>query len=476
MNRRQFLGFGMGIAGAAGMGVTANLSQSKARAEYAPIEGVSPDQAVDLRNAAVNRAYDYLSFAMDAYQRGRTLRLVQSYSDSQGLGSTAFVPDNAYAILAYLERARAQDVARAMLLGDSFLYAQTNDPTYDDGRVRQAYWVGPFTLSNAHNDSYFVREDGRVNLVGAPWFFQGSSVSDMSWVGIALAHLYARTGRPRYLQGSLRLARWIVDNAFDTEGLGGYSAGVDRNNHRLSSKLTEHNVDVYGFFTNLLAPLTGNAGWKIRGRHALEFVERMWNAADGFFYTGSNDGKTIDTVVVLEEVQSESYLALLDRRYADALDWTKTNLIGTDTPQSLNSSLKGNLRLSGVSFSGVSRRATERASPTDPLPDPDAVWWEGTAQMAAALLARGQGARRDLPTFNGDLATASEYISQITLAQSALGLGQKINGLAIPDGSGVVAASSVLNTGTGFSYYPNMHLAATTWYLIAAAASNPYQL
>ena len=96
--------------------------------------------------------------------------------------------------------------------------------------------------------------------------------------------------------------------------------------------------------------------------------------------------------------------------------------------------------------------------------------------MAAALLARGQGARRDLPTFNGDLATASEYISQITLAQSALGLGQKINGLAIPDGSGVVAASSVLNTGTGFSYYPNMHLAATTWYLIAAAAGNPYQL
>jgi hypothetical protein len=34
-------------------------------------------------------------------------------------------------------------------------------------------------------------------------------------------------------------------------------------------------------------------------------------------------------------------------------------------------------------------------------------------------------------------------MSQIILAQSALGLGQKINGLAIRDGSGVVAASSV---------------------------------
>jgi hypothetical protein len=51
-----------------------------------------------------------------------------------------------------------------------------------------------------------------------------------------------------------------------------------------------------------------------------------------------------------------------------------------------------------------------------------------------------------------------------------------VNGLAIPEGSGVVAASNILNTGTGFSYYPNVHLAATSWYLIAASSGNPYQL
>jgi len=343
--------------------------------------------------------------------------------------------------------------------------------------VRQAYWVGPFTLPYASNDSYFVRGDGSVNPVGAPWFFQGSSVSDMSWVAIALARLFARTRKSRYLEGSRRLGNWIVDNAFDTAGLGGYSFGVDGKNNRLNLvKLTEHNVDVYGLFTNLLAPLTGDANWARRGRHALEFIERLWSAQGGFFYTGSNDGKTIDTAVVLEEVQSESYLALLDRRYEDALDWTKTNLIATDTPQSLNASLTGNLRLSGVSFSSVSRHATERANPGDPLPDPDAVWFEGTAHMAAALLARRRGARHELPTFHGDVATASEYSSQIILAQTELGQSQTVNGLAIPDGSGVVAASSVLNSGTGFSYYPNVHLAATSWYLIAASAGNPYRL
>ena len=383
--------------------------------------------------------------------------------------------DNVLAILAYLVRGQGDDVSRAMLLGDSLLYAQTHDPI-SDGRVRQAYWVGPFTLPFARSDSFFVRADGSVNLVGAPWFFTGSSVSDMSWVGIGLAQLFARTGASRYLDGALRLGRWIVDHAFDTVGLGGYSFGVDGDNRRLSSrKLTEHNVDVYGLFTHLLAPLTGDPTWTDLGRHALAFIERMWNADRGFFYTGSSDGATIDTAVVLEEVQSEGYLALLDPRYAGALDWTRTNLIATDTPQSLHASFRGNLRLSGVTFSDVSRRATDRASPTDALPDPDAVWLEGTSHMAAALAARGRAAADDLPTFHGDAATAAEYLDHVVLARDALGRGQTVNGLAIPEGSGVVAASSVLNTGTGFSYYPNLHLGATAWYLIAASKGNPYR-
>jgi hypothetical protein len=129
-----------------------------------------------------------------------------------------------------------------------------------------------------------------------------------------------------------------------------------------------------------------------------------------------------------------------------------------------------------VTFSDVSRRSTERATAGDQLPDPDAVWLEGTPHMAAALLARRRGARRDPPTFHGDVVTASEYVSHIILAQTEFGRGQTVNALTIPDGSGVVAASSVLNTGTGFSYYPNVHLGATSWYLLAAAAGNPYRL
>src|SRR5260370_41935031 len=137
----------MGRVGAAGMGVTASPGETKAWADDAPTEDGAASDALGRRNGSVNRAYDYLSFAMDAYQQGQTPRLVQSYSDSQGLGGTAFVYDNALTILAYLARGRGDDVARAMLLGDSFLYAHTHDPTYADRPVRPTHRVRPFTLA-----------------------------------------------------------------------------------------------------------------------------------------------------------------------------------------------------------------------------------------------------------------------------------------------------------------------------------------
>src|SRR5258708_39428232 len=111
----------MGVVAAAGIGVSANPNEAKAWTDNAPTEDTPASNALRQRNGSVNRAYDYLSFAMDAYQQGQTPRLVQSFSDSQELGSTAFVYDNALTILAYLERGKSDDVARAMLLGDSFL-------------------------------------------------------------------------------------------------------------------------------------------------------------------------------------------------------------------------------------------------------------------------------------------------------------------------------------------------------------------
>ena len=471
MNRRQFLGLSAGIAGVTGGVATTGLGGATASAEE-----TGSVQAGNGSSEAVDRAYDYLTRAMDAYQQGTTIRIIQSYSDQLRQGSTAFTYDNSLAIIAYLERRTHDALVRAKLLGDSLLYAQAHDPVYSDGRLRQAYWVGPFNQPDSHNDAYFVRPDGTVNLVLAPWFFLGSSVGDMAWASIALARLFAQTDEGRYLDGALRLARWIVDHAYDVVGLGGYSFGVDANNKRITGiKSAEHNIDVYGLFNNLLAPLTGDRAWVDLGRHALEFVARLWNPQGGFFWSGSNDGTTITTESIAEDVQSWSFLALRDPRYASALEWAKTNLATTDTPQSPHSSLTGNLRLSGVTFSSVSRKASEPPFPADPPPDPDAVWFEGVGHLAAALFDRGRRASQDIPTFHGDRATATEYLTHAALAQSELSKGQTVGGVAIPDGRGVLAASSPLNTGFGFSYLPVLSVGATSWCLIAAMAANPYQ-
>jgi len=152
MNRRQFSWLAMSTAGAMGLAATVEACGADASSQNG-----DTSRASEARKNSVNRAYRYISTAMDAYQQAQTLRLIQSFTDSQGLGSTGFVYDNSLAILAYLNRAKGDDVARARLLGDSFLCAQTHDETYADGRVRQAYWVGPFTLSYASND---VRNKG----------------------------------------------------------------------------------------------------------------------------------------------------------------------------------------------------------------------------------------------------------------------------------------------------------------------------
>ena len=203
----------------------------------------------------------------------------------------------------------------------------------------------------------------------------------------------------------------------------------------------------------------------------------MWNNSGDFFWTGTaTDGVTINTSNIPEDVQTWSYLALLKNAYAASIDWVKTNLLTVDTPQTINSKLTGALRIEGLTFASLSLRALTPSASYDQPPDPNAVWLEGTAHTAAALLARHSPTREDSATFYGDLATAYFLLDNIRLAQSKLGTSQTVGGSAITNGEGIVASSSVCNTGFGSSYYPNLHIGATGWYLLAGQDANPFQL
>lgn len=399
---------------------------------------------------SLRRAVTFLQQVTDAYQASGP-RLVQSYDDRSGLGDIGFIYDNALTTIALLS---SGDLARAQAIGDALLYAQDHDEKFTDGRLRQAYHAEAFV--NPNGTAHFGWEFGLV----------GTAVGDMSWTGIALAQLARRTGRSRFLAGAIRIGRWIVDHTYSEGGLGGYTFGETAG--LTDHKSTEHNIDVYAFFT-LLFQLTRDAAWRRRAQHAWDFVESVWNDDDGFFWTGSDDGSTINKnpLQLPLDVQTWSWLAARRRPYARALDWARTNLATTDNPLRTNSALTGNYAVSGVGFASGTFRTdvtnTIGGLNYTPRPDSGAVWFEGTGQLALALADRNRGE---------DRARADELLTEIRSAQTTLGVGQTFGGQDAP--GGVVAASSPLDTGFRFGYYQQRHVAATSWYVFAATGFNPY--
>jgi hypothetical protein len=216
---------------------------------------------------------------------------------------------------------------------------------------------------------------------------------------------------------------------------------------------------------------SNGSSWASLAQHALSFVLAMYNSTDGYFFTGTlGDQITINTYPIPEDCQTWSYMAMLNNNYKHTIDWALTNLQTTDTASAPNSSLTGDQKITGLAFD------TASFAPILPGCDPNAVWLEGTSHTVAALVARAAAGRDSLPTLIKDLTTAIGFAGQIQTAQSELGSGQTVNGVTIPVGNGLVASTSVMDTGFYYTYGPSLHIGATGWYLIAAQGGNPFQL
>ncbi|MFC8517216.1 Tat pathway signal sequence domain protein [Streptomyces sp. NPDC057257] len=448
VSRRALIGTGVGVGAAVLTGA-----------------GTATARAAEARSSAPTRAAGFLAAAMDAYPEYGPVRLAQSYTDQAGLFSTAFTYDNALAVLAHLASGTADGQARAVVLGDALLYAQAHDPGHDDGRLRQAYNVGPYTFydGSAQPDG-FVRADGTAN-VGTQFGFTGTAVGDMAWAGIALAALAGRTGERRFLTGAVRIGEWIERTGRTDEPLGGYKFGVNGADEKLPFTSTEHNTDLLGLFGRL-ARLTGDRVWLERRARAEAFVKKMWEPSGGFFYTGTDDGVTINRSPVPEDTQTWTYLALNSPAHARSLDWAAEQLAVLDTAERRNSTVPAGQSYEGVTFSSAGLLANEDAPIADgqPKPDRNGVWFEGTVHLALAL--RTRRAR-------GDEARARRLLASVERAQELLGGAQTLGSRAVPERSGVVSASSPLDTGFGFGYYPYRHTGATAWYLLAVSRANP---
>ncbi|HKF48771.1 MAG TPA: hypothetical protein VKB38_15540 [Terracidiphilus sp.] len=459
ISRRRFFGYGLGAAVVGAAPLTAAKT-----ALAAP----TPAQEAEAFFQSIANAARFQNMMMDSYATGATVRLIQSYADQSGLESTAFTYDNAVSIHAYLLEGSADSLSRANVLGQGLIYAQANNFPFNDGRFAQAYFVNTASGSGAF-----------ITPAAFPFFFYTSAVGDQAWAGMALAQLYARTQNAAYLTAALSVANWIVNNTYDTQGPGGYRFGANINQFNQSvpspnGKSTEHNIDTYAFFAMLDAlthhgSASNGMSWSALAAHALGFVAAMYNASGPFFWTGTlGDQVSINYYPIPEDCQTWSYLATLNSQYEQTIDWALANLQATDTASAPHSSLTGSESFTGMVFDSASLNTTAF--------DPDAVWLEGTSHTIAALTARAFTGRETFQKRLQDLQTAAHFVNICETAQTELGAGQTVAGVTIPTGQGLVASTSVMDTGFGYTYGPSKHIGATGWYLIAAFAGNPFRL
>jgi hypothetical protein len=366
-------------------------------------------------SGSVSKAYEFLRLMMDRYVKGSTTRLIQSFDGGPLKKFTdAVTYDDALFVDAMLAQGTPDDISRSEVVGNAFLYVQAHDKA-GDGRLRAAY--APKPLLNPGDVA--VRDNT-------------SDVGNMAWVGQALVQLYAKTSNTAYLTGATAIAQWLQTNTYDARGAGGYTGGYTARGSKIEWKSTEHNLDMYAFFS-MLAVESGQSEWAAHAAWAKQFVASMWDRQAGRFYAGTgNDGKTPNKPFKPEDVNSWSYLAFQNPVWAAAPSWDVTNLA-----------------VSKGGFSGVSFCSGDRSG----------VWFEGTGHLADAL---------ELRNASGDQPIAQMYMSDIAYAQS--------NG-PNTDGLGIIAASkNGLSDCDGGKYYASLHVGATAWYVMAAGQTNPFEL
>jgi hypothetical protein len=362
--------------------------------------------------APLDNAYSFIDTMMDLHAQGTTLRLAQSFVATPTFdgGDISYTYDDAVLIAALLARGTADDLARAKVLGDSLVYAQDHDPAAD-GRVRDSYHADPF-----------IKHDGTPDIAT-----KSSYTGNIAWAGLALMQLYRATKDETYRTAAQKLASFIVANAFDTRGKGGFTGGLTASGGKLLWKSTEHNIDCHALFRML--------GDKANAAHALRLVKAMWSKRGGYYFIGTGtDGKTINhDDPTPEDVQTWSFLSTGIEKHKGSIDWALANLSAT----------------SG-GFSGLSFEVRDRSG----------VWFEGTAHAAAALEARGTG---------DDLNAAQLLLNDIEVGQ-----------VSAPnaDGNGIAAASKdgLKTDDNGDVYYAALHTGATGWYCIAKQNGNPFRL
>ena len=368
-----------------------------------------------------------LADAVASQAAGAKAGFVRSYEHGQdesrlpaGLASTAFVYDNALAVIALVA---CGNVTSATTIGNALSVAVRHDRTFTDGRVRNAYRAGPVGEGTPALPGWW---DSKQNLWAEDAAQDGTSTGNVAWAALALLTLHQATKQESFLADAERLIDWVIANVSSGSGFRGGFHGYDPKQVRLTWISTEHNVDVYAA-ASWLFRLTSEQKYADAASQAREFLGRAFDV-DHFLLGTKPDGSLNDSGMLALDVQLWPWMAIPDApvQWRSALKFAATHLAVGD----------------GFDFNG----------------DRDGLWVEGTAQASLAYRIAGDPVRSAqlLTTLEAD-RTPSGFLNATREARVSTGLSL--------DPTKAVA---------DFFYFRRPHLGATAWATLAALAWNPF--
>jgi hypothetical protein len=368
-----------------------------------------------------------LANAVTSQGAGAKAVFVRSYEPGEnegrlpaGLGSSAFVYDNALAVIALVA---CGDVSSATTLGNALSLAVRKDRSFPDGRVRNAYRAGPVGEGVPALPGWW---DDKQKIWAEDAAQDGTSTGNVAWAALALLTLHQATGQESLLADAERLIDWVIANVSSGGGFRGGLHGYDPQQVPLTWISTEHNVDVYAAAAWLFR-LTGERKYADAASQARQFLERAFDA-DHFLLGTKPDGSLADSRMLALDVQLWPWMAIPDApaQWRLALNFAATHLAVKD----------------GFDFNG----------------DRDGLWVEGTAQASLAYRIAGDPHRSAqlLMTLEAE-RTPSGFLNATREARVSTGL-----------------SIDPTKTEADFFYFRRPHLGATAWATLAALAWNPF--
>ncbi|MBD8899274.1 hypothetical protein IHE46_09915 [Rhodanobacter sp. DHG33] len=350
--------------------------------------------------------------------------LKQGDDSIRALQGVAFVYDNALAGVALVA---CGEPAEARRIADAFVLASAHDPGFSDGRLRNAYRSGAIDGGKVELPGYW---QSHGNYWSQDPYQTGTATGNVAWAALLLLNVYDSTHDRRYLDAAVAQLHWIQAHTASGINPPAYEGGLfgyDNAQRAQHWKATEHNIDVYAA-ASWAARESGDATLTQQAKFAGSFVHMMWDGTQHRFLVGTlDDGMTLSR----------------DKSGLDAQVWPL--LAFNPHPAEWNQvwTWVDSQHRSGEGY-GYRRQ-------------PDGVWTEGTAQVAAAMQAGGKA----VPDSLWQLLAAQRSDDGMLYATPQPRIGTDF-------------AIGPTSTHADFFYYHYPHLGATAWTALAAKAWNPF--